>query len=458
MPKKRRKKDHFKNRLFAFLFISILFLLGYAFKNPILLYSSNPTIEINHTYDPKTNIQQVFYHPDQDVKITGTINTKKVGNYPITYELGSYKKSCVISVKDSTPPVLKVKSYKTDFKEKVKPECFVKSVKDDSKVTLSFQNKVTKEKKQVVTIVAQDAYGNYTMKDANLTLVKDTQKPVIQVKKISVYTNAKPNYKSYIKVRDNLDAKPSIKIDSSKVNTKKEGTYKLYITATDRSKNTSKKTAKVTVKEPSKVVYLTFDDGPSENTDKILKILKKYDAKATFFVTGNNQKYNSSITKAYKQGNTIALHTYSHDYATLYASTDAYFEDLQKVSDMVKQLTGKAPKYIRFPGGSSNMISANYSQGIMSNLVDMVHERGYQYFDWNCSSGDAASNNVPVDTIISNATNCDYDQIMILFHDSSPKKTTVEALPEVIKSYKKRGYVFKAVSKDTPIFHHGTNN
>ena len=120
---------------------------------------------------------------------------------------------------------------------------------------------------------------------------------------------------------------------------------------------------------------MTFDDGPSENTDKILKILKKYDAKATFFVTGNNQKYNSSIKKAADQGNTIALHTYTHDYANVYSSTTAYFEDLQKVSDMVKQITGKAPKYIRFPGGSSNTISAQYSQGIMSALDNMVHEK-----------------------------------------------------------------------------------
>lgn len=94
---------------------------------------------------------------------------------------------------------------------------------------------------------------------------------------------------------------------------------------------------------------MTFDDGPSENTDKILKILKKYDAKATFFVTGNNQKYNSSIKKAYKQGNTIALHTYTHDYATVYSSTDAYFEDLQKISDMVKKHYRKSTKIHTFP-------------------------------------------------------------------------------------------------------------
>ena len=421
----KKRKDTFGNGLIAFLFICMIFLMGYAFKNPILLYSTNPEVEINHEYDPKTNIQQVFYHSDSSVQVSSDIDTKKVGNYTVTYQIKDYKKTCTVSVKDTKAPKLKVKTYTTDLKEDVKPNSFVESVEDDSKVTLSFKNKVTKDEKQTVTIVAKDAYGNCTMKDTTLTLKKDTEKPVISTDPIHVYTDSKPNFKSYIDVTDNLDLNPKIKIDSSKVKTKKEGSYKLTVTATDRSGNKAK---------------------------------KKINAKATFFVTGNNQKYNDSIRKAEKQGNTIALHTYTHDYATVYSSTEAYFNDLQQISDMVKQITGKAPKYIRFPGGSSNMVSANYSQGIMSKLDSMVHERGYEYFDWNCSSGDAASNSVPAQTIVDNSTNCNYDQIMLLFHDSSPKTSTVEALPAIIENYKSRGYVFKAISDDTPIFHHGVNN
>lgn len=400
----KKRKDTFGNGLIAFLFVCMIFLMGYAFKNPILLYSTNPEVEINHEYDPKTNIQQVFYHSDSSVQVSSDIDTKRVGNYTVTYQIKDYKKTCTVSVKDTKAPKLKVKTYTTDLKEDVKPNSFVESVEDDSKVTLSFKNKVTKDEKQTVTIIAKDAYGNCTMKDTTLTLKKDTEKPVISTDPIHVYTDSKPNYKSYIEVTDNLDLNPKIKIDSSKVKTKKEGTYKLTVTATDRSGNKAKKKISVVVEEPTKVVYLTFDDGPSENTDKVLKILKKYDAKATFFVTGNNQKY------------------------------------------------------IRFPGGSSNMVSANYSQGIMSKLDSMVHERGYEYFDWNCSSGDAASNSVPAQTIVDNSTNCNYDQIMLLFHDSSPKTSTVEALPAIIENYKSRGYVFKAISDDTPIFHHGVNN
>lgn len=122
----KRKKDKFGNGLIAFLFICIIFLLCYAFKNPILLYSSNPEVEINHEYDPKKNIQQVFFHLDSDVKISGNINTNKIGNYEITYQLKNYKKTCKVSVKDTKAPDLKLKAYKADMKEDVKPESLSK--------------------------------------------------------------------------------------------------------------------------------------------------------------------------------------------------------------------------------------------------------------------------------------------------------------------------------------------
>lgn len=115
-------------------------------------------------------------------------------------------------------------------------------------------------------------------------------------------------------------------------------------------------------------MYLTFDDGPSQNTDRILKILKKYNAKATFFVTGCHQEYNQYIIEAYKQGHTIGLHSYLHEYQDIYSSKDAYFKDLKKIKQMVKQLIGIQVHYIRFPGGSSNRISKNYCHGVRSQL------------------------------------------------------------------------------------------
>ena len=205
-------------------------------------------------------------------------------------------------------------------------------------------------------------------------------------------------------------------------------------------------------------MYLTFDDGPSENTKKIMDILAKYDAKATFFVTGRNQDYNYLIKDAYNAGHTIALHTYSHEYSTVYASVDAYFDDLNKVGQMVKKEIGFVPHYIRFPGGSSNTVSRRYCQGIMSTLTKEVVEKGYQYYDWNGDSTDASGNHVAVDKLIRNGTSCHDNNVMILCHDTQAKDTTVQALPAIIEHYKNLGYTFKGIDDATYAPHQSVNN
>lgn len=292
-----------------------------------------------------------------------------------------------------------------------------------------------------------------------MILKDDETKPEIkETKKIKVNAGTEIDYTKYIKVTDDLDPSPNIHYDDSDVDYQTPGTYTLKITATDGNKNKAKKNIKVTIKEPEKIVYLTFDDGPSENTDKVLKILKKNNAKATFFVTGNDQEHNDSIKKAYDAGHTIGLHTYTHDYSKVYSSTSAYFEDLQKISDMVKDITGEESKIIRFPGGSSNQVSAKYCQGIMTQLVDMVHEKGYEYFDWNVASTDAASVTEPTSSIIQSATSGVDNELVILFHDSYPKTTTVEALQTIIDYYKEQGYTFKALKHDSFAAHHEPQN
>ena len=138
--------------------------------------------------------------------------------------------------------------------------------------------------------------------------------------------------------------------------------------ADDRSEFAVQPGRKVGTTEQSdeKVVYLTLDDGPSKNTQAVLDILDKYNAKATFFVTGAMPEY------------TIGMHTYSHDYAKVYASVDAYFQDLDQIGQLVKEEIGYVPCFIRFPGGSSNTISASCTKGIMTTLTQEVQARGYQ--------------------------------------------------------------------------------
>lgn len=210
------------------------------------------------------------------------------------------------------------------------------------------------------------------------------------------------------------------------------------------------------VDENEKVVYLTFDDGPSENTQKVLDILAQYDAKATFFITGGGEEYRPLIKTAYEAGHTIGLHTYSHDYGEIYSSVDAYFADLEKVGEVAKEQIGFVPCFIRFPGGASNTVSRKYCSGIMTELTSLVQEKGYQYYDWNVSSGDGSK--CSTEQIIQNSETDKYSHVMILFHDAATKGTTVEALPSILEYYKNLGYEFRPIDRNSYVSHHATNN
>ena len=200
--------------------------------------------------------------------------------------------------------------------------------------------------------------------------------------------------------------------------------------------------AKPTKNNPAKgserQVYLTFDDGPSSNTDQILDILKEYDVKATFFVVG---KTDERSVKAYQriveEGHTLAMHSYSHKYDEIYESKEAFAKDLNSLQEYLYETTGVWPRIYRFPGGSSNTVSKVDMQELIEYLTDI----GITYFDWNVASGDAVSRTLPADTIVDNCLSGIEKQkeSVILMHDASNKGTTVEALPRIIEAIKERG-------------------
>lgn len=180
-------------------------------------------------------------------------------------------------------------------------------------------------------------------------------------------------------------------------------------------------------------VYLTFDDGPSAETDRILDILKEYNVKATFFVIG---KTDENSVKAYQriveEGHTLGMHSYSHQYAQVYASREAFEDDLTSLQDYLFSITGMESTFYRFPGGSSNKVS----KIPMSDLIQCLEERNITYFDWNVSSGDASGTQLSSQTIINNVMsgiNGKLKNYVVLFHDSAAKKTTVDALPEILE-------------------------
>lgn len=190
--------------------------------------------------------------------------------------------------------------------------------------------------------------------------------------------------------------------------------------------------------EFDKSVYLTFDDGPSSNTNAILDILKEYDVKATFFVVG---KTDEASKEAYKrivaEGHTLGMHSYSHKYDEIYQSKESFTEDLSRLQEYLYEVTGVWSRYYRFPGGSSNTVS----KVDMQELIAWMNESGIIYYDWNTASGDAVSRQLPKDTIVENCLeNLDrQSECMILMHDAADKQTTVEALPEIIAKIRLRG-------------------
>lgn len=200
-----------------------------------------------------------------------------------------------------------------------------------------------------------------------------------------------------------------------------------------------------------KVVFLTFDDGPSHNTKNILRILNDKGVKATFFVIGKKVEESPQIVRELKNnGMCILPHTYSHEYKIVYKSVDGYFNDLNKCKETIKKIVGvKDTPYVRMPGGSDNLVC---SAQTLKNIKKRLCQNNMDYVDWNVSSSDAAGLNVPAMKLRENVkvecknTKC----AIILMHDSYYKETTTEALPEIIDNLKSQGYIFKTFDNITP--------
>ncbi len=182
-------------------------------------------------------------------------------------------------------------------------------------------------------------------------------------------------------------------------------------------------------------VYLTFDSTPGENTDKILDVLKEYGVKATFFVSGEKSDEAKAVyQRIVQEGHTLGMHSYANQYSTIYASTEAFEKDYDKLAKYLKKVTGTDSLYYRFPGGSSNQIS-NVN---MAEFVHVLNQKNISYFDWNVSAGDA-SGDYTVDDIVSNVTEgiTNYKTSIVLLHDGEDKSTTVEALGPLIDALQK---------------------
>ena len=201
-------------------------------------------------------------------------------------------------------------------------------------------------------------------------------------------------------------------------------------------------------------VYLTFDDGPSANTEEILEILDRYGVKATFFVVGREgSQAEETMRKIVEAGHTLGMHSYTHDYAEVYESVESFAEDLQREQAYLYEVTGVKSNLYRFPGGSSNAVS----QIDMREFAEYLDSQGIRFFDWNISSGDGGSFLVPVEMLIENctATIGNHGTSVVLMHDAAGKTTTREALPEIIEKIQAmEDTVLLPITDETPTVQH----
>ena len=270
---------------------------------------------------------------------------------------------------------------------------------------------------------------------------------------------------------DSVDGDVTAAVSVSEADTSAAGEKEITYTVTDKSGNSTSAVRKITVKEKPKpvvpgvinspasanggVIYLTFDDGPGPYTARLLDILAKYNVKATFFVTGRGDR--SLIAREAREGHTVAIHTFSHNYSQIYASEEAYFNDLNAINEIIREQTGSYSKLLRFPGGSSNTVSRNACAGIMTRLTAAVEEKGFKYFDWNVSSGDAGGA-TSADKVYANVINGVRGKAysIVLQHDI--KGYSVNAVERIIIWGLNNGYTFAPLTYESPTIHQRVAN
>lgn len=457
-----------KNKLILIIgVVLIIFLLIYLFIPFFKLKGKREiTLEVNNEYKENGYLTNA-----KVLEVSNNINTSKLGRYIVLYKYKKYNKIKetirVVNIVDKTPPELdlignlEINNCSKSYQE----EGYAAFDNYDGDLT----QKVEKEIKDGKIIYkVKDSSNNITTKERIFSNI-DKEDPIIKLKGSSV--NLKINNK-YVEqgytVTDNCDDDLTSKVEiTNNININKEGTYEVIYKVKDKSGNESKEVRKVTVYTPKKcfssvsngkpgVIYLTFDDGPStKNTARLLDILKEENVKATFFlIDKTNTDY--LIKRMYDEGHTIGLHTASHNYKYIYSSTTNFIKDIEKIQEKVARITGEKSSIIRFPGGSSNTVSS-FNPGIMCTLSNMVIEKGYHYFDWNVSSGDAGSKRSKKNTYRNVTNNLSKNRAnVVLMHDIYD--STVDAVKDIIKYGKDNGYTFEKITMDTEMYTHYVNN
>ena len=422
-----------------------------------------------------------------EVIIQGGVDESKLGTYTITYTASyedlSESLTREVTVIDSVKPEIKLNFSPENYTlpgHKYAEEGFTATDNYDGDIT----DKVVREENEkgdVIRYRVTDSSGNETTV-TRFVYYNDPIPPVLTLlgdKEIS-FTEGKKYEEPGFEANDNCDGDISEKVSvTGEVKNDTPGTYTLKYTVSDSWGNTVSDERVITVKERPKpvyvpefsgsvsggtydpsvtpngrTIYLTFDDGPGANTPELLRVLRKYNVKATFFVV--NTPFIDYITQIAADGHSIGIHSTTHVFSSIYASEEAFFADIENMGNIIYAKTGIKTSLLRFPGGSSNTVS-RFNPGIMTRLTKAVTEQGYQYFDWNVDSGDAGgasgSSEVFYNVIsgVSSRTNS-----IVLQHDI--KYFSIQAVEDIIIWGLNNGYTFSALYPHSPTAHHGINN
>ena len=463
-----------KNVLIVILIVCVLCFMTtcYLLWSFQLKGDSNVTIALNGEYQEKG--AKIALGDDDNIEISDDINNKKVGEYKVKYEteiLGiKFRKYRTVRVVDEEAPSIELEGKDTiSICENADYEEEGYKAFDEYDGDLTNEVKI-EENDDVIIYSVKDKSGNKTEVRRYLNRT-DEEGPNIKLKGQTNYNVligekfVDPGYE----VKDNCSDEVDVKV-TGEVNTNKTGNYELLYTAVDEKGNetTVKRHVKVSNKKINNsnetgkkgIIYLTFDDGPSAtSTPKILEILKKKNVKATFFVINHSSKLDYLIKKEHDEGHTVGLHSYTHNYKTVYSSKKAFYDDLQKIQTKVEKITGEKSMITRFPGGSSNTVSRRYQKGIMTELTKELREKGYHYFDWNVGSGDAGDVKTS-DAVYRNVTKgLSKKRInVVLMHDFENNTKTVNALERIIDYGLANGYIFDKIDMTTSMVTHGVNN
>ena len=439
----------------------------------------NMTLEYGQSYEEPgawavvrgTHFAREGFAPtDLQIETQTNLDEKKLGRYQIVYSaryLGcTAQAKRQIRIVDTVAPEI---ILTPDDPEALLPDTVYEeagfSARDnyDGDIT---DRVVRKEEPGLVTYAVTDSSGNPAFATREIPF-RDTIPPEIRLSGGEHYAMplGKPYEEPGFTATDDIDGDLTQQVvTAGTVDWLNPGVYPITYSVTDSKDNLTEVTRQVEVVVLSppdtnypdgKAVYLTFDDGPSAYTKKLLDTLDRYGAKATFFVVGTGDA--EMMRKIVDRGHSIGIHSMSHDYGTIYASPEAFFADLWQTQDVIRENTGVETTIMRFPGGSSNEVSRKSCKGIMTYLTGAVQAAGLQYFDWNVYSGDAGETQ-KTSEVAKNVIEGIQEQRVSLVLQHDIHGYSVEAVEDILRWGTENGYQFLPLSPDSPAFHHDLNN